>query len=518
MSQHRPNVLHIVLDQLSPHFLPNYGHPVVDAPRIASLSETGTTFDSAYTNSPLCVPARAALATGRLPSNVNVYDTGSELAASIPTLMHFMRAAGFHTCLAGKAHFIGPDQLHGFEERLTTDMCQSDFAMSGNWEAGEEPLDYYHTLENVTTAGIAERAAQQDHDEEATHRARQWLYDWARYPDETRRPFYLMYSLSQPHDPFVTPQRYWDRYDHDDIDLPVIPYVPNEERDPFSAWLYRHYDRSEHDIGDEHVRNARHAYYGNISYVDDLIGQVLDTLDRIGVSEDTIIVFASDHGEMLGERGQWYKMSPFEQSARVPLVIRMPGQTQAGRIARNVSFTDLAPTILDLATDGQGLELANDIDPMDGASMRDLLAGETDDWHDTAVSELMFEGRTDPAVMVRRGRYKYVHVDDDSALLFDLQADPYERNDLSAAPAYRELKADFESFIRERWDFQRITETIVKDQRRRNFIQQTHGIGQRVSWDFQPFMDATQMYYRSHMSWHEAEARRMLRPRGSRRR
>lgn len=514
MSEGGPNILHVILDQLSPHFLPNYGHPVVDTPHIAGLSSNATTFDSAYTNSPLCVPARASLVTGKLPSSVDVYDTGSELAARIPTLAHYLRAFGYHTCLSGKAHFIGPDQLHGFEDRITTEMCQSDFAMSGNWDSGEEPLPYYHTLENVMSAGIAERAAQQDHDEEATHRAKQWLYDWARLPDDERRPFYLMYSLSQPHDPYVTPSRYWNRYDHGEIDLPELPYVPPEDRDAFSAWLYRHYDRGEHAVTDDYVRIARHAYYGNISYVDDLIGEVLATLERIGVSGNTVIVFCSDHGEMLGERGQWFKMSPFEQSARVPLVVRMPGQRETRRVTRNVSVMDLAPTILDLASDGQAVRRAAEVDPMEGHSMRGLLEGDDPDWPDTAVSELMFEGRTEPAVMVRREKYKYVHVSSDSVLLFDMEVDPYERNNLAGVRDYAQVEAEFESFVRRGWDFERIADFIVRDQRRRNFVQSTHGIGKWVSWDFQPFTDATRMYYRSHMSWHEAEARQMLRPQG----
>lgn len=513
MSEKRLNVLQIMVDQLAPHFLPNYGHDLVSAPRIAALSENGITFDNAYTNSPLCVPARASLVTGKLPSTLGIFDSAGELCASIPTLAHYMRASGYHTCLSGKAHFIGPDQLHGFEDRLTSDMCMADFGMSGDWERGEEPLGFYHTMEAVVTAGIAERAAQQDHDEEVTHRASQWLYDWARQARDARRPFYLSVSLSQPHDPYVTPKRYWDRYSHDDIDLPAVPYIPVEQRDPYSAWLYRHYDRGEHDVTEEHIRTARHAYYGNISYVDDLIGQVLDVVERIGQGENTIIVFCSDHGDMLGERGQWYKMSPYEQSSRVPLIVKMPGRTAGGRVESNVSLMDIAPTIMDIATEGEALAVCEGVDGMHGRSMRDLLHGDAQSWPDIAVSELMFEGRTEPAVMVRKGRYKYVHVSPGNALLFDMVADPKEMANLRGDSAYSQVENDFESYVGAKWNFSAIEERIIGDHRRRNFIQQTHYIGKVVSWDFQPFVDASKQYYRSHLTWLEAEKRNMLRRR-----
>jgi choline-sulfatase len=510
------NVLHIILDQLAPHFLPNYGHPVTRAPRISGLSETAFTFDNAYTNSPLCVPARAALTTGKLPSALNVFDSGGELAASAPTLAHYLRYCNYHTCISGKAHFIGPDQLHGFEDRLTSDMCMADFGMSGNWERGEDPLGFYHTMEAVVSAGIAERSAQQDHDEEATYRAVQWLYDWARQKqgDTANRPFYLQYSLSQPHDPYVTPSRYWDLYNDADIDLPHTPYIDPEKREPYSAWLYRHYDRHEYPIVEDHIRAARRAYYGNISYVDELIGRVLDTLDRIGEADNTIIILCSDHGEMLGERGQWYKMSPYEQSARVPLVIKMPGMTQARRIEHNVSLMDIAPTILDITTEGEALELSNSIDPMQGRSMRPMLQGrfENNDT-DNVVSELMFEGRTTPALMIKQGRYKFIHSGDGNDLLFDLASDPDELHNLVDDDAHQPQVDHCRAYIAENWDFDAIARRIISDQKKRNFIQKTHYIGKVVSWDYQPFFDATNQYYRSHMTWLEAEKKNMLKPR-----
>ena len=504
------NILHLVLDQLAPHFLPNYGHPIVRAPDIYSLSNGAATFDNAYTNSPLCVPARASLFTGHLPSKVNVFDTGSELPAGIPTLGHYLRQAGYATCLSGKCHFIGPDQMHGFEQRLTSDMCPSDFSMTGNWDLGETPLDFFHTLENVQTAGVAERSTQQDHDEETTHQARQWLYDWVRQDKD--RPFYLYVSLSHPHDPYVTPKRYWDQYVNSEIDLPTTPFIPVDERDAYSAWTYRHYDRGEYDIHEADIRNARHAYYGNVSYVDDLLGQVLDTLNRIGVRDNTIIVLCADHGDMLGERGQWYKMTPFENSTRIPLIINLPGQKKSSRIKENVSLVDLLPTLLDLGTHGEALSSQLSIESINGKSLRPLLENDTTDWHDVAISEMMFEGLTDPAVMIRKGKYKYVHINESTRLLFNIEEDPLELNDLSTDQRWLTEMGEFQNIIADGWDLEDISRFIKLDQRRRNFIFKAHQVGRRPSWDFQPLSNASELYHRSHITWLEADKRDLFKP------
>ena len=504
------NILHIVLDQIAPHFLPNYGHSIVKAPNIAALSRNAATFDNAYTNSPLCVPARASLFTGQLPSTLNVFDTGSELSASIPTLGHYLREFGYATCLSGKCHFIGPDQMHGFEQRLTSDICPADFSMTGNWDKGKEILSFFHTLENVKTAGIAERSTQQDHDEESTHQANQWLYDWVR--QDRDRPFYLQVSLSHPHDPYVTPQRYWDLYDHSEIDLPRTPYIVLEERDPYSVWTYQHYDRGEYDIGEEDIRNARHAYYANISYVDDLIGQVLNTLDRIGEKDNTIIVLCADHGEMLGERGQWYKMTPFDHASRVPMIVKMPDNVQTMRVKENVSLMDLVPTLLDLGTAGQALASQESIEQLAGKSLRCLLENNSSNWHDIAISEMMFEGLTTAAIMIRKGKYKYVHINPNDRLLFDMESDPLEHNDLTNEESCRTVVAEFQTIIAERWDLDKITACIHLNQRRRNFIHKAHQIGRHVSWDFQPYKDGSKLYHRSHITWLEADKRDMFRP------
>src|SRR5215210_3511241 len=143
-----------MVDQLAASWLPAYGHEIVRAPSIAALAAAGTVFESAYCASPLCAPSRSSLLTGRLPSRNGVFDNAAELRASLPTVTHHLRARGYSTCLAGKMHFVGPDQLHGFEERLTTDIYPADLTWTPDWRAPmAERLPWYHTMESVTHPG-----------------------------------------------------------------------------------------------------------------------------------------------------------------------------------------------------------------------------------------------------------------------------------------------------------------------------------------------------------------------------
>ena len=500
------NILFLMADQLSPHALPFYGHPIVRAPHLQSIAERGTVFDSAYSNSPLCVPARMALMTGQFSSRVGVYDSGSELPATVPTMGHYLGLSGYETCLAGKCHFVGPDQQHGFEHRLNTDVEPADFTMTADWTRPDDILDWYHTLKNVTAAGVAERSTHQEYDEETAYKATRWLFDWARKPD--RRPFFLYVSFAHPHDPYVTPQRYWDLYDHRSIDMPAVAPIPVDERDFFGKWLYRHYDRSEFTLTDEHVRTARHAYYGSISFMDDLIGGILGALQRIRVLDNTTVVFCADHGDMLGERGLWYKMAPYERATRVPLVIAPAGGQDACRVTENVSLVDLMPTLLALAG---GNTTVNPVEPIDGNSLLPLMLGDAADWPDEAACELFFEGLAEPALMLRKGRYKYVRCTRQVELLFDMVADPDELHDLSSDPSHRHILEALRGRVVARWDFQSLTQDILLSQRRRHLILQSMAARGGHSWDFQPFEDAAQLYYHDGSDWHAHDERTMLR-------
>ena len=439
--------------------------PAASAPALHGLARSGVVFESAYCPSPLCAPSRAALLTGRLPSQTGVYDNAAELRASEPTFVHALRAAGYDTCLSGKMHFVGPDQLHGFEERLTTDVYPADLDWTPDWRLPlTERLPWYHTMESVLTPGECAASMQMDYDEEVAHRAVRKLRDLAR---DRSRPFFLCVSFTNPHDPWEIRPEHWARYA--DFDLPAVGLLPRSEADPHSLRLRDMAGIDDVSLSDDQVRRARHGYFAAISYVDDLIGSVLAALDATGQRDETVVIFTADHGEMLGERGLWYKMGFFEPSARVPLIVSAPGRLGARRVADPVSLLDVGPTLLSLC----GLD--------DG---RSLLGAPPSD----VAVEYLAEGVRSPAVMLRRGRFKYVWCANDPEQLFDLDADPHEL--VNRAAEQPELCAGFSAEVARRWDMGALGAAVLRSQEDRRVVVEALSRGRRPRWAFVPDADA----------------------------
>ena len=418
----QPNILVIMVDELAPQALSCYGHPVVKSPNIDRLANSGVVFDNAYCNSPLCTPSRASFMSGQLCPNINAYDNGAEFPAAVPTIAHFMRSVGYDTTLCGKMHFVGPDQMHGFQERLITNIYPANFSWTPNWSRPvTEPNPAGATVRPVLEAGPCIRSMQMDYDDEVAFKARQKIYDLARRPDDAN-PFFLVTSFTHPHPPFSCAQKYWDLYKDSEIDMPKIGRIPPEELDVASQYLYFGHRRNRYKIEDEHIRAARRAYYGMISYVDELIGSVIDTLSEAGLEDDTIIIFASDHGEMLGERGMWYKMTMYEWSVRVPIIVSGKG-ISSSRLSQNISLADIAPTLVDLGGgDPKKLPV-----PLPGSSFKKLVeTGADASWPDTVISDYSAGAVPGPMRMVKKGDLKLIDVCDHDPLLFNLKEDPDE--------------------------------------------------------------------------------------------
>ena len=423
--------------------------------------------------------------TGKLPSATGAFDNACEWRADVPTWGHYLRRAGYRTIVAGKMHFIGPDQLHGFEERLTTDIYPADFGWTPDWSNPADRPDWYHSMDSVLSAGPCARSNQIDFDEAAMFFARRRLFDLARSDDT--RPFCLVVSLTHPHDPFNIEQRYWDRYDDADIDMPRVGV--QHDADPHSERLRRMYGIDSHPVSDRHVRAARHAYYGAVSYVDDQLGALRETLELTGLSENTAIVFLSDHGEMLGERGLWYKMSFFEGACRVPLIVHAPDRFAPRRVGSPVSLLDLPATLCGLA----GAEAPFDID---GRSLLPHLTGA--DGHGEVIGEYCGEGALAPIVMIRRAQWKFIHSPGDPDQVFDLNADPDELRNLAALADPPAALAAFWAEAAARWDLPALHREVLASQRRRRLVAEALRCGQRTAWDYQPPGTAATDYIRSH--------------------
>ena len=509
MQKARPNIVVIMADQLAPHFTGAYGHKVAKTPHLNALAARGMRFDAAYCNSPLCAPSRFSFMSGQLISRIAAYDNASEFRASVPTFAHYLKALGYRTCLSGKMHFVGPDQKHGFEDRVTTDIYPSDFAWTPDWEAHDERIDkWYHNMQTVKESGVAQTTFQIDYDDEVGFAARRWLFDVARErAHDHRSPFALVASFIHPHDPYVARPEWWNLYSDDEIDLPEY-VLEADEQDPFSRRVMDGIEASIVPLTQEEVVRARRAYLANVSYFDSKIGQLVQTLEEIGELDNTIVIVTADHGDMLGERGLWYKMNFFEQSARVPLVMAGPGIVQ-GVAGNACSLVDLLPTFLDIAGADQSI-LG---EPIDGRSLMGLAQGRSDD-RDEAIGEYCAEMTPYPVFMIRRGALKYIHCDPDPPQMYDLAADPLEKVNLATDPAYKEKAAAFAQEVAERWDSEKLRSDVMATQKSRHALHAAMEAGAGEHWDFNPPSDASQQYVRNHMDWTVAAARYRFPPVG----
>jgi choline-sulfatase len=501
----RPNILIVMVDQLAGTFWPDGPAAWLHAPNLARLAGRSARFANAYTASPLCAPARASFMSGQLPRRTRVYDNAAEFASSIPTYAHHLRRAGYRTVLSGKMHFVGPDQLHGFEERLTTDIYPADFGWTPDWRRPGERIDWwYHNLGSVTGAGVAEITNQLEYDDEVAFHAVQRIYDFARAPAAGSVPWCLTVSFTHPHDPYVARRRHWDLYEDCAHLAPQVPAIAYEAQDPHSRRLLDACDWRAFDITPAQVARARRGYFAGISYVDEKVGEVLAALDA--TRQQAAVVFLSDHGDMLGERGLWFKMSFYDGSARVPLTIAAPG-LPAGRVDAPVSTLDVLPTLAEIA----GVAMDEVMPWTDGCSLVPLANGAARDV--TVAMEYAAEGSVAPMVALREGRWKHVSCPADPDQLFDLHADPHELTDLAADPAHGDTLRRMQAQSRARWDLAAYDAEVRESQARRHVVYEALRNGAYYPWEFQPLQRASERYMRNHMDLNVLEEQKRF-PRG----
>ncbi len=469
MAISQPNILFIMADQMAANALPVYGNNKVIAPHLEALAADGVVFDNCYCNLPMCGPSRASLHSGMMPFSMGMYDNASEFSASTPALPHYLRKQGYKAELTGKMHFVGPDQYHGYQIRHTTEIYPSNYAWTVDWTKGREYRPTNLTMAPVIESGPCIRSLQMDYDDEVEYQAVQAIYDLARQQDP--QPFFLTVSFTSPHSPFVIGEDYWNLYNHDDIELPAVAEIPLDEKDHLSRNL--HYCQARHlfTVTDEHRRSARHGYYGMISYIDEKVGRLVDTLQRTGQLDNTVIVFTSDHGDMMGERGMWYKQHFFEWAAKVPLIIRNPERFNPGRIRENVSLIDLMPTLMETASD---TALNTLVDTLDGKSLYQSLTASNghrgDTLDDIALSEFAADGSTGPSKMVKKGDWKYMYLEGEDELLYNTTDDPNEINNRLTDPDAASTLAELRDICFNNWDPDYWRATIASDQQRRLLI------------------------------------------------
>lgn len=488
----RPNILFIQVDQLTASALRSYGDRICHAPTLDALAERGVVFETAYCNFPLCAPSRFSMATGQLASRVGAYDNAAEFSAEIPTYAHYLRAAGYQTALSGKMHFIGPDQFHGFEKRLTADLYPADFSWVPNW--GNEGKRDTNDPRAVRIAGICERSVQIDYDEEVTFKAVQHIFDIARSGDD--RPFFLQVSYTHPHEPYLCRKEFWDLYEDQEIPMPRVSALPEQEHDPHSARLLRDFGMLGIRFSDEDVRRAIRAYYGSISFIDSMVARVLDALRATGADTNTVIIFTSDHGEMLGERGMWFKKHFFEKSLRVPLIMTGPGIAPQ-RVRELASLVDLVPTFNAIA----GVETASE--PLEGMNLASLLDRGNPAPARAIHAEYTAEATPVPIFMIRQGGYKFIASSHDGDLLFDMDKDPDERFNLARDPDHEALVAEFRAEVARKWNEQDLIRDILLSQKRRAIVRDAMGKGDKLRWNHGETGTDKVIWYRGEQGYNE---------------
>jgi choline-sulfatase len=458
------NVLVVMVDQLVPFMTRPYGDPVAQTPNMQLLADEGVRFDAAYTPYPLCSPARAAFMTGDYASRHGCYDNASILPADVPTVAHYLTLAGYETVLSGKMHFVGPDQLHGFARRLTTDV----YPAAMNWVPTQDPDGRFvrggHARSYVPPrVGVVPWSKFLAYDEETHFRALEYLRNG---PAD---PFFLVVSYHHPHDPFQVTQELWDLYEGVDIPIPDTP--EDVEYSVMDVWANEAHETDAVDLRDpDGLRALRRAYYALVSYVDRKLGELLEV-----VPDDTLVIFTSDHGDMLAERAMVQKRCFYEWSARIPLIVRHPDR-RTGVVDTPVSLLDVAPTILAAAGADEPL-------PMDGVDLFEPRG--------VVFSEYHVEKVRAPCFMVRQGRWKYVYIHGHGDQLFDLESDPGEWANLAGERDTAELR----QAILARFDPDAIACHGVESVARRDVIARAMAMTS-TRWDYSPPFDATKQYVR----------------------
>ena len=447
------NILIVMSDEHRRDAMGVMGHPVVQTPHLDALGARGAMFENAYTPSPMCVPARAAIACGDYVHRIRHWDSATPYDGGQRSWMHALRDAGVEVVSIGKLHFRSSDDDNGFSQEI----LPMHVVGGVGWPAGllrksPPPFDRAAELARDVGAGDSDYTR---YDHSVTTAAVDWLTKTTKHTNG----WAAFVSLVSPHYPLIAPEHFAALYDPAAIDRPIAYESDARARHPEldRVAAFYNYDRY---FDAKSMLKARAAYYGLVSYMDECVGQVLAALDASGQADDTLVLYVSDHGDMLGDHGYWTKQVMYEGSAGVPMIVAGPG-VKAGRCVKTAtSLLDLAPTatefVADLSWDGPGNSLLQ-------------IAANADDPERTAFSEYHDGGSTTGTFMVRWDRWKYVYYVNEAPQLFDLEADPNELSDLGQSDSPTAHAARAEGFMRLTaiCDPDAVNSLCFKDQRRR---------------------------------------------------
>jgi choline-sulfatase len=433
------NVLVVMSDEHDPRHMGCSGSAIVRTPNLDALAARGVRFSAAYTPSPICVPARAAFATGLRVHQCRHWDNASPYHGQSKGWGHVLQERGIRVESIGKLHYRAEGDAAGFDvEHLPMHVAGGHGMV---WGSIRDPYIERRSGPRMLGEHIGRgESSYTRYDRAVTDRAVQWLHEAGRQP---RDAFVLFVGLVAPHFPLVAPPAFYDLYA--DRDLPAPKLHPSRGQ-ALHPWVqaYADFESNEERFRDsQERRSAVAAYFGLCSFLDHNVGRLLDALQASGLARDTLVVYTSDHGDNLGARGLWGKSTLYEESVRVPMIAAGPGLQRGGVCATPVDLLDLFPTILQ----GAGVDPAPHMDGRPGRSLQQIAAA-TVDADRPIFSEYHAVGSNTAAFMLRRGRWKYLHYVRFPPELFDLEADPEELNDLAADPAHAGVLQEMETSLR----------------------------------------------------------------------
>ena len=449
------NLVFIMSDEHNKRVLGCYDHPLVKTPNLDALAARGTRFNAAYTNCPICVPARASFATGQYVHQIRYWDNAIAYDGRIPSWGHRLMDQGFHVASIGKLHYVDSDaKRNGFDEEILPlhivngvgdllglireELPRRPGSTKLGPESGRGESEYTQYDRDITAATV------------------QWLRQKA--PALQAKPWALYVGFVSPHYPLIAPPQFYDLYPED-----VVPWPD----------LYDHTLRPQHPFLDAMrkclcfdepfdpamVRRAVAAYFGLTSFLDDNIGKILRVLEETGLMDNTRVVYASDHGDNLGARGLWGKATLYEDSAGIPLILAGPDVPKGKVCDTPVTLADGFPTFIQAL----GAQPHPEDAPLPGTSLLDIARGLTP--QRTILSEYHAAGSVCGAYMIRHGKWKYMHYASLPPMLFDLDNDPFERRDLGRDPQYRAVIAECERALRAIVDPEAIDRLARADQK-----------------------------------------------------
>ncbi len=438
----RPNVLFIAVDDMN-NDLGTYGHQLVKSPHIDRLAGRGTRFDRAYCQFPLCSPSRTSVMTGLRPDVAQVYDLTTHFRDKVPdvvTLPQLFRQHGYVAARVGKIyHYGNPGQIgtDGLDDPASWDERTNPYGR----DKVEEHLIINHTPQRGLGSSLSLLSAEGTDGEQTDGMV---ATDIIRLMEKHHdRPFFLAAGFYRPHCPYVAPKKYFDLYPLDSIDLPKVTEADVADRPQPALTSTRPWPWF--GVTEEQARESLQAYWAAISFVDAQVGRLLDALDRLGLADNTIVVFWSDHGYHVGDHGLWKKQSLYERSARNPLIIAAPGQASQGRGSpRTVELLDLYATLADLCNLPKPAHV-------EGQSLRPLLDDPEAEWNRPAFTQVWrgrFAGHS-----IRTESHRYTEWDNGraGAELYDYDADPRESRNLVNDPLYANVVESLRGQLRTHW-------------------------------------------------------------------